>query len=181
MSVTLTLDAAGISQEFALQPGKSVTYLADTTDLDSATVTLEVSENGTIWTRARDSEGVLVAILTGDGSALSETALLRNENTFALRYRAVVAEVAELAGEVAVSFTDEADKAAITDVTTVTDASVEFPAEVSVIVAGVLDAQNTANIIIVPIHANNAAAVAAGLPVGALWATALGVVAAVVE
>lgn len=165
-----TIDAEAISNEFALQPGQSVTYLADTADLADATVTLEVSANGTVWTRARDAEGELVDVLTGDAGAESATALLRNETPGALRFRAVVAEVAEgtLAGEVAITFAEAADPTTLEKVTMVTDEGVTFNVPVS-------------GVFTVPIYADNTAALAAGLTAGQLYSTAAGVVATAVE
>jgi hypothetical protein len=158
MTFAQTIDGEAISNEFALQPGQSVTYLADTTDLADATVTLEVSENGTVWTRARDQVGTLVPVLTGAGEADSETAILRNEKTFALRYRAVVEEVFEgtLAGEVAVTFADLPDPATLDKVTTVTDEGVEFAVPVT-------------GTFILPIYADNTAALAANAQLGSLY------------
>jgi hypothetical protein len=177
-----------MTTEFELQAGQSVDYLADTTDLDDAVLSLEVSSNGFVWQPARDAEGALVADVVGDGGAESSTAVLRNEGKASLRYRAVLVEVFEgtLAGEIAITFTDRADPAKLEDVVTLTDqgvtlnVSVTAPAFVGNVTGNVTGNVSGGNVTI-PIFADNAAALEGGLTAGMLWSTAAGVVATAVE
>jgi hypothetical protein len=173
-----------MTTEFELQAGQSVDYLADTTDLDDAVLSLEVSSNGFVWQPARDAEGALVADVVGDGGAESSTAVLRNEGKASLRYRAVLVEVFEgtLAGEIAITFTDRADPAKLEDVVTLTDQGVALNVSVTApaFVGNVTGNVSGGNVTI-PIFADNAAALAGGLTAGMLWSTAAGVVATAVE
>lgn len=169
-----TLDAAGVSNEFVLAPGQSVDYTADTSDLGFASVFLEQSRNGIVWVAARGVNDVPVATLVGSGGSESVTAVLRNEGKDDLRFRAVVVHTGgedPLAGEVAITFADRDD--------VVAEPSAVVETDNAVTVTKPLVAAQAGNVIVVPEHADNAAALAAGLPLGALYHTA-GVVAAVI-
>lgn len=132
---TETLDAEGFGAEFFLKPGQSVTYDAVTADLEYGTLSLEQSSSRAIWIAALDVHGAAVDdLVDDDGGAVAVSAVLKNETTAPLYFRAKLVDtdaVEDLAGSVDVSYTSRADAANIEDVVSVTDEGIEFDVPVT--------------------------------------------------
>jgi hypothetical protein len=108
-----------------------------------------------------------VADVVGSAGAESSTAVLRNDKTEAVRYRAVLVETGTLAGEIAITFSDRADPAKLEDVVIMTDEGVTFlvPVTFGDGVAGA-PSQNPGRLFVLTAYADNAAALAGGLVAG---------------
>lgn len=152
-SISATLDdSLLVSDVLYVPPGQSVEAEASTSDLDDATLYLEVSETGNVYRTARDAAGNLLQIV-GDGTSGVIFATLKNETkgSMFLRFRIEPAplEVPAVVGEAAVSM--------------------QSP------YAPVLDLSG------LPEYADNAAALAAGEALGAAYADATGAIFRVIE
>lgn len=107
--LTQLLDAESVSNVFILKPGKTVDYSATTTDLDEATLSLQQSANGLVWTQAYDVDGAAVADVVGSGGSESASAVLKNDGVGPLYFRASLVETGTLAGEITITVTDRSD------------------------------------------------------------------------
>lgn len=104
-SISATLDASLlVSDVLYVPPGQSVEAEASTSDLDDATLYLEVSETGNAYRTARDGAGNLLQIV-GDGTSGAISATLKNETkgSMFLRFRIEPVPAQTVVGEVAVS------------------------------------------------------------------------------